>query len=221
MDICDKTFSLTANKLPTIKEIQKHIIFNRSQIEGTTVHTFEIRSRYTKCSFCLLSHEFLLSIVEMFKYFEVENVVELAAGCGWLSWWIKKYGFENVKTIDNMTWADEQNWNVLPIVNKEDAVQFVKNNKGIELYILSWPYTDELAKNIWDAMYPNQYLLYIGEEIGGCTANDKFFKKTNKYRVKYQKIEEHFKSFYGLHDHPILLKKRRYKIWGKHMKVMG
>ncbi len=67
---------------------------------------------------------------------------------------------------------------------------------------------DGVAARIWNAMKENQYLFYIGESYGGCTANDKFFELINEYETEDKwKLKVNFRSFWGIHDQPYLYKR--------------
>jgi len=202
-----KTFSLDIDSLPSIEVIAKSIKFDGSEDYLGAIDTFKVRKEYIDYSFCILSHEFISEIINLLQKLEVNSIIELASGCGWLSHWIKKYKFENITAIDNMNWAKRDGWNVLDIVKKYDAVKFVKENQSIDLFILSWPYMDSMAYKIWKNMKESQYLLYIGEGEGGCTADDQFFEETFNNRVKCINLSDSFRSFWGIHDRPILFKK--------------
>jgi len=99
----------------------------------------------------------------------------------------------------------------LPIVTKEDAVRFVKRSGDADMIVCSWPYMNPLMHMIWNAMKPGQYLLYIGEDYGGCTADDGFFNAVSGHEIEddkdFIKIKKSFIQFSGLHDRPVLYKK--------------
>jgi len=131
-------------------------------------------------------------------------VVDLCAGQGWMSFWLTKYGFP-VLAIDDQSWKwDKEQF--LSMVIKEDAVTYAKDHSEVDLFILSWPFMDNTAISIWKSMRKGQYLLYIGESEGGCTANDDFFHKTYDNEVT-SPIENNFVAFFGIHDRPILFRK--------------
>ena len=56
-----------------------------------------------------------------------------------------------------------------------DAATFVSNRFGAVL--LTWPpYQQPFAIRVAEAMLPGQFLIYEGEDAGGCTADDAFFE---------------------------------------------
>lgn len=172
------------------------------------VLTFAFRQLYTKSSFIIISDNFLKSLKRMIQNLELSRVVELACGTGWLSHWMKKYDIPIIDSIDNKSWERFEHY--LPLVTKMDAVKYVKKNNTIELFILSWPYMDNLAKNIWKYMQSGQYLLYIGESCGGCTANDDFFEAISEdnYIEDRWNLWQSLISFSAIHDRPYLYLKK-------------
>jgi len=109
--------------------------------------------------------------------------------------------------IDDFSWEYKQN-SRLPHVKKHDSIKFTKEHTEIDLFILSWPYMDQNAFEIWQAINSGTYLLYIGEDYGGCTADDNFFKATSKWVVEDKwELYKTFISFWGVHDRPILYQK--------------
>ncbi len=56
-----------------------------------------------------------------------------------------------------------------------DASSFISSQLGALL--MTWPpYDDPFALNVALAMLPGQWLVYEGENVGGCTANTAFFE---------------------------------------------
>lgn len=191
---------------PTIAFLEQYIAPEDSFIDMVPSE-FEIRNEYVKHSFPILSHEFILSVSEMVKGLKITQITELSCGIGWLTYWLRKYNIPIKECVDNMTWKKYHKY-YLKHVKKYDSVKYVKSNGTIELFILSWPYMDKVAENIWKAMSKGQYLLFIGEDEGGCTATDDFFQLINEYEVNdIWKLNKNFKSFWGIHDTPTLFRK--------------
>ena len=207
-ELLEKTFSNKVDLLPTISEINKYIEFDQDYNFDKVTQTIDIRSDYIKNSFCILSNEFISELIILFKKLKVNSITELGAGCGWLTYWIKKYGFSNINAIDDYSWIDKHHWDVLEdIIKTFDSIEYVRDHNDIELFILSWPYMDDVATNIWNEMKEGQYLLYIGESYGGCNANDEFFEKTYEHKIKTLELLKSFRSFWAIHDLPVLFLK--------------
>ena len=209
-NIYNQTFNLQSAKLPTVEELYKCIHLNQHNMgmfsKLRSDAQYEFKDRYTRKSFPILSDVLLTSFVYMIKELQLKRVVELNAGIGWLSYWLTKYNVPVFRAIDNKTWKGHEDH--LPIITEADSIQYVKKHSGTDLYILSWPYMDDVALHIWQAMKKGQYLLYIGEGDGGCTANDKFHEVTGLYEVDdIWEMNRNAVSFWGIHDKPTLFKK--------------
>ena len=93
-----------------------------------------------------------------------------------------------------------------------DSLEYLLLHPEVELFILAWPQEDDLATRIWQALRPGQYLLYIGEDRGGCTADNDFFELIHGHEVEHigtREMKQSFLSFDDFHDQPHLYQKRR------------
>jgi hypothetical protein len=192
--------------LPKIDELPKLI---RGYHSTYITEAFHLRNEYTNHMFLVLSHELIVSMQSLCKRLGVSKVSELMCGTGHLSYWFNKYGpLKLVDSVDDCSWEKFNNWP--DWITKRDAVEYVEQSPDIELYIMSWPYMDDNAVNIWRAMKPGQYLLYFGEDRMGCTANDAFFDETDAHEVDCYSIPEfegNTVRFDMIHDYPHLYKK--------------
>lgn len=206
--IFEMTFSEKGTRLPTNQEITHCIALEDTDYRDWEIidSSFTVRTKYVKYSFCILSDELCKSIILMCNELNLSNIAELCSGPGWLSFWLKRYGLNVAKIIDNGSWKGMSSF--LVDVLEKDAIEFVIDHPGIDLFILSWPYMDDVACRIWDKMQAGQLLLYIGEENGGCTANEEFFAGVSGKRIKDKwGLEKSLLSFYGIHDRLILYRK--------------
>lgn len=191
MDIIARTFSTKNKTLPRV----------------AAFFTFKARDEYVDRSFCILSQDFMQAIVRMANDLKIKKTVELCCGGGWLSYWLKRYGLK-IRSSDNQSWHKVFKSAPQPVV-KMDAAKYVRMHPAVQLYILSWPdYESDVAYRIWRSMKRGQYLLFIGEDEGGCTANDVFFKTVKSREISdIWGLQENFISFYGIHDHSTLYRK--------------
>lgn len=225
----EATFDLTAEKLPSRSIIAPYVkdpfentfgikpINDILSSENRWLTPFVVREMYLEHSFVAYTDEMLHAMKRFCDKKKFKKVHELCCGTGWFSHWMKKYGIPLDKAIDNKTWSTYKNDNkFLPIVTQNDAARFVKTAGDADMFVLSWPYMDPLARMIWDAMKPGQYLLYIGEDYGGCTADPSFFDAVQGCRIDndkdFNKIVKSFVQFNGLHDRPELYQKRLQKL---------
>jgi hypothetical protein len=217
----EMTFDLNAEKLPSRSILAPHLrdpyenILSLGSItdilrdENKWMTPYVLREMYLEHAFVAYNHEMLVALKKFCDKKKMKVVHEICCGTGWFSHWMKKYGIPLKKAIDNKTWSTYKLENkFLPIVTQEDAVRFVKSAGDADMFVLSWPYMDPVAHMVWNAMKPGQYLLYIGEGYGGCTANDGFFDATGAHQVTndkdFNKVEKAFLQFNGLHDRPEL-----------------
>jgi hypothetical protein len=205
VNIIVRTFNEESDKLPTVAQIRECTSLEsdmRSLYEYSVDH-YALKDKYTEHSFAILSDDMVKSLADFLGGYN--KVVELACGEGWLTWWVNKYKPETIEEcIDDMSW--ERHKSHLDIVKRACAVDYVRDHSDVDLYVLSWPYMDMMAFDIWDNMVVGQDLLYIGENWGGCTANDEFFEAVNGCEVDHE--IEHHESFRSIHDKIRLFRKR-------------
>ncbi len=210
-DIINRTFIETGDKLPVNAEIEEAFPLDGqweriNEMLDAEIMPIRAKYQYEKYSLTILSHEFLGSLKQLMSNKKINHVVELSCGAGWFTYWMKKYDIPLKEAVDNYSW--NKTFDYLSFVLQDDSPGYVKNHPETDVFILSWPYMDNMATNIWDNMRRGQYLFYIGEIVGGCTASDEFFTKTQNYVCEMNKnmLSSHL-SFFGLHDRPILYKK--------------
>ncbi len=94
-----------------------------------------------------------------------------------------------------------------PDVHEFNAVDAVHKFLGADVLFIAWPtYRDPWAYNalqakiaIADKSGEEFLVVYVGEEKGGCTAEDLFFDLLNdKFKIKYEYLE--CKNWGGIHD---------------------
>lgn len=206
-EILKSTFSIESDMLPSISFLKKNI-----QIEDWKSYenfekldsTYALRQNYVKHNFSILSHEFISTIKNIIKDLEINNVAELSCGEGWFTYWLKRYGISVINCIDDMSWKAHAR-TYLKTVKRYDSVKYVEEHPEVRLFILSWNYMDNVAYNIWRTMKSGQYLLYIGEGYGGCTASDEFFNDVQDREIEDKwNLDGSFISFWGIHDRPII-----------------
>ncbi|NOR25473.1 MAG: hypothetical protein GQ542_14015 [Desulforhopalus sp.] len=213
--LLSQTFSRNSERLPTIAQVKSYIYTDRQWAEAGEFDrekhqlTMLVRESYVGQSFMLLTDEFIRSLQLLCRDFK--SIVEIGAGIGWLGHWLGKYGVRIQASIDNKSWCEFPQDRYLDIVQKMDSLDYLLLYPEVELYILAWPQEDDLATRIWQALRPGQYLLYIGEDRDGCTANSAFFELIHGHEVVNNvtwKMKQSFLSFDDFHDQPHLYRKR-------------
>jgi hypothetical protein len=122
---------------------------------------------------------------ELAKWIGNRTCLEIMAGAGWLSKALHNHGVEIIAT-DDYSWFDGhkkinhvfnvQNMNAIDAINTFDA----------DILIISWPPYDKpdayKAMVEWGDKLP---IVYIGEDCGGCTADDDFHNHFVKYDINF------------------------------------
>lgn len=192
--------------------------FNEAAVKGRAVDydsamilakSYYFRTIYTRFySFAFLTEEFMNSIADIFRG---RNVLEVMAGSVYFSYCCKQRGM-NVITTDNNDWSNGKvywtwkNQSYFNNIEELDAVAAVEKYHGsIDLVVMSWPYMDNNAYLVAKAC--EKYgidLLYIGEDQGGCTADDDFFDFIEG-RDNTTIATDKFARFFGIYDFPLLI----------------
>jgi len=210
-ELIEMTFGESCGRLPTLSYVKSLMApkLTYPQLDDSYMQKAHLdisfREHYCKQSFPLLTEDFILSIKHMVDDIKPGFTCELGCGPGWLTYWLRRYGVDVVKAVDDMRWPFDK---YLPFVERADSVEFVKTHPNVDLFVLSWPWMDDVAANIWKSMRDGQYLLYIGEYGDGCNANEEFFNTVEGHEVEDNwDLCGSYLRFWGLHDSPILLRR--------------
>jgi len=202
--VINRVFTFNESELPTIEWLSNYINFDRYWMKNENfskyTSSFDIRHYYTKYCFPILNHEFFQDL--KFVTSKFNNIAELGAGTGWFSYWARKYNINVKDVIDDYSWKDTIFGDrILDIVTKQDNLEYLKSNNP-NLIIYSWPYMDESIANVYRNMKIGTCLLYIGEDRGGCTANDEFFHliSNNILEDETNYLNRNWVSYNGIHD---------------------
>lgn len=137
--------------------------------------------------------------------------LEIMAGNGSLSKGLQDYGVDITPT-DNYSMEDYFDKNMWTDVENIDAVDaIIKYGKDVQFVLCSWiPYYQPIGYEAIKKLYevnPNAIFIYIGEEQGGCTADDNFFKYSSEISISerididnslLEKIEKSLKNWHGI-----------------------
>ena len=157
--------------------------------------------------FALITKNFVKALSE---WIGDRSVLEIMAGTGYISKSLKNEGVNVVAVTDikESSWGFKREWTEVEKLSANDAIMKYNN---VDIIICSWAYMDN---NMYEALLtmreynPNAIILYIGENQGGCTANDNFFE--NLISIEDDAFEENVIPLYrrwgGIHDEPRLVK---------------
>ena len=206
-------------------EVELSIFTTRSDYSYEDhVYSYQARDEYTsRCGFAIISKEWIQPLA---KFIGKDKCLEIMGGSGLLSKALKDEGV-NVICTDNLSWEDSKTeWkNHFTEIENLDCVEAIeKYGKDVKYIIMSWaPYQGKesaLAYKKMKEVNPDAVMIYIGEDLGGCTACDEFFEETEmrstmdyfedgdeippeltpELRNMASKLNLYFPSFDGIHD---------------------
>ncbi len=208
----NEVFELTRDQTLICHKIEQKIInhiipekYPDFILAGLNVSTLKLRERLINhMGFVLLSN---IWIDVMIRWIGSRKCLEVMAGTGALTYELGKRGADIIAT-DNCSWKKYNTW---VHVEELDAVEAVEKYKNVEVLIMSWPpYSNEIAIKVLQKMRmvnPDCIMIYIGEEKGGCTANDKFFSFIEEIEDEsFHRVKLEFQNWSWIHDRPFLIK---------------
>ena len=138
-------------------------------------------------------------------------VLEIMAGSGYFSYALQKYGCK-VKATDNYSWKENFSlMNEYIQVENIDCLDAIrKYGKDVKFILCSWPYMDNKANECLKLMRkvnPKCRMIYVGEELSGCTANDAFFNNLEECYIKgFDDAVSNYRRWQSIHDDIKLIK---------------
>ena len=137
--------------------------------------------------------------------------LEIMAGSGMLSYFLSLYGVK-IRATDNFSWKNTS-WfikNEFSVENLDCIEAIRKYGRDVKFVICSWPYMDNNAFLCLQEMRkvnPKCRMIYIGEGMGGCTANDNFFETAEYIDLNtFDKAVSKYSIWEGIHDNIFLFK---------------
>ena len=166
------------------------------------------RDKYVKeFGFPLLSEDWIKPLA---RWIGDRPCLEVMAGKGILTYFLRQYGVK-IRATDNFSWREQSWFKNNNFVEELDCVEAVKKYGNKVLFILcSWPYMDDNAYKVLMTMRrinPKCRMIYIGEWMGGCTANEQFFEEMQVEDLKtfYDAIKK-YSCWESIHDDIQLVK---------------
>ena len=194
---------------PKIKELLE--LANKQELIDDikdNIRAFEERDIFIKAAgFSLITKNFIKALSE---WIGDRSVLEIMAGTGYISKSLKDEGVNIVAVTDikESCWGFKKEWTEVEKLSANEAIMKYNN---VDIIICSWAYMDNTMYAALLTMReynPNAIILYIGEDHGGCTANDNFFE--NLISIEDKDFEENVIPLYrrwgGIHDEPRLIK---------------
>lgn len=178
------------------------------------VSTYSIRAlAIMYCGFCLVTKKLADVLASYLK--EKSNkpnprVLELGCGLGSLAKALSDRGID-IQGIDNFeregTFHFKENSWIDDIIEMDMKEAVITYGKTADFILCSWPEMEGHIDQIPKLMYqvnPSCKMVYLGEDIGGCTANDRFFNVVNEID-SMQSVNDVYCRWEGIHDYWSLL----------------
>lgn len=186
--------------LPTSKDLVKTIaggVFSDTFILSNSIREEHIK-RFT---FPCFSKEVIKDLI---IHINGRKCLEVCAGTGWLSKLLHNAGVDIIAT-DLGTWENGKFdlWkNKYIEMDMIDALEAIDKYHDAEIIIMSWPeYSSPLANQVLNkCLKASKELIYIGEDSGGCTADDDFFDTLYENDIDMKPISDYYVPFDGIHD---------------------
>jgi hypothetical protein len=172
------------------------------EIESKVVYEYIIRdiNTHERC-FPLITRETMTGLID---FIGRHSVLSVGAGSGWIESELEKRGIK-------ITCTDDKSWHA-PFAREYMAIDNVKAEEAVVKYhtdvlFMSWPpYATPMATQAIKG-FTGQFLIYIGEWLCGCTADDEFFEFVGEHFEELA-IEIPIKNYTGLHDSVHVFKRK-------------
>lgn len=168
---------------------------------------FETRQKYTKYSFAVVDKRWT---GELAKWINGRKCLEVMSGKGVLAKALRDHGVNLIAT-DNYSWLHFDFNDLWTNVEKIDAIEAIrKYAANVDIVIMSWAYMDDTAYRVLLEMRkvnPNAMMIFIGEDMYGCTADEDFFNNIELVEDEvFDKINDVYYTWDGIHDELMLIK---------------
>lgn len=138
-------------------------------------------------------------------------VLEVGAGTGLLAKYLDAVGV-NITATDDYSWYDEEKigtgWKRYFPVEKFDFKEAIQKYRA-DYLLLCWPmYGNPLAREaaeLFTEQNPGGLIIYIGEGMDGCTADDEFHNGIEMVD-ELENVNLVYPQFIGLHDYVSLVR---------------
>lgn len=202
--------------IPTKNEVLETVSY-KAQMTNTSIRENIKRCMCRDCyvhrySFPLMTKEV---VEDMANYLHNHKVLEVCCGSGYISKCIKDADPTiDIICTDNLKWEsmnDFTYWqNHFMEIENIDALDAIdKYGDQVDYVLLSWPEFNKPigTKILQRCLEKNISMIYIGEDWGGCTANNEFFElidiNCNTYRISINYV-----PFCGIHDDIYVITKK-------------
>lgn len=197
------------NSMLDLYSKKKYPVDISDRFTETTIDNEQRNEIIKKVGFTLITDNLLYNLSNLLYG---NKCLEIMSGNGSLTKGLQDYGVDILAT-DNYEMVDFFNNDFWTEVENIDAVDAIdKYGKDVNFVICSWiPYYKPIGYQAIKKLYevnPKAVFIYIGEEMGGCTADDNFFNYSSeisfseKMKIDYDninKISNSLKNWCGMY----------------------
>lgn len=135
------------------------------------------------------------------------SFVEVGAGNGYWSWELRRAGGDVIPTdllppLENPHYAFNKQWLEVEQLSADQAIRKYRNHNLLTV----WPCYDEDWSAYMLCVFESEYVVYVGEGAGGCTANNDFHTYLSQAFERERII--HLPQWYGIHDNVHIWKRK-------------
>jgi len=209
-----------AEKYPQYKPEAEVKEFLEAQMRGELVETVDL-NKIKNMHSCMYWHSvrgvigFVSPTLEWTRALKniIQNrkVLEVGAGTGLVAKYLDAVGVDIIAT-DDYSWYENdevgEGWKLYYDVEKIDFKDAIGKYRA-DFLLLCWPmYGNSLAKEaaeFFTELNPNGLIIYIGEGLDGCTADDEFHNGIEEVN-DLREVNVVYPQWTGLHDYVSLVK---------------
>lgn len=136
-------------------------------------------------------------------------IVSVGAGFAYTESLVLQNGGDIIAT--DLTPGPENKWcregKAYMEIEELEAAAAVSKYRNRNVFMAWPPYDDPMALHVAERMGGGKFLVFVGEDYGGCTGNDDFFHYLTK-EFQSLEVDATIPSWHGIYDHVYVYKKK-------------
>jgi len=194
---------MTSIPNPYYEEGKEHFECNHNRDFNKSFNTYHLRWKLIpKYSFAVPNQEALDEIKNLGV-----KIIEIGAGSGYWAHMLSQNGVDIICFDTYQTKYSHGEWEKKWFNIENGGPEKIREYPDRALF-LCWPdYCSPMASDCLKE-YKGEYVIYIGESDGGCTADGEFFKIIEREFEEVKVIP--IPQWYGIHDYIYIYKRRNF-----------
>jgi len=162
------------------------------------------RQEYVRYTYFPLCYENINQLKFILKKYADNSIYEIAAGSGWLSYYLNRYGVRLINVIDDYSW-DKLFEKELPLpVERIDAIKAIERDNPAAVLINYPPPDEDFLERCFGKMKKNSFFIVVCDRDHNVAGNRNFFISFSDKIIFEQEL---FYSFPGFNDTIFVYKK--------------